>query len=126
MSTTCEPEILGEEKVIFNNQTNEEILIFSVIENNSEIAKENLKSLYRFDNTKMLSANSATELDCSFWYKYSERKPITDMLLVMIIRRSTLDSHPLGYLLENNIYDNKFLLSFDELKSMDFQIIYKD
>lgn len=125
MSTTCEPEILYQQKVIVNNKTDEDILIFSVIKNHIDILKEDLMSMYRFDMTKMLSANSAVVLDCFFWYK-DNGAPSFDTLLVMIIRRSTLDKYPLGYLIENNLYDEKFILSFDQIKSMDFQVIYKD
>lgn len=128
-SSTCDPgeEFEFEKNVIVNNQTDEDIMILSAIDSYPNLIGENLKSLYyyRHRNTKILSANNATVLNTFFWFE-DNGTPKYDTLLVMIIRRSTLDKFPFDYIIENNIYDDFLIFSYDELKSMDFQIIYKN
>lgn len=129
ISSTCDSseEFMFEKNVIVNNQTDEEIMILSAIDSYPNLLEENLASIYydRYNSTKMLSANNATVLNTNFWFN-DNGTPKFDMFLIMIIRRSTLDRHPLGYLIENNIYDDLFIFSYDELKSMNFEIIYND
>jgi len=128
MSSTCDPgfEYPFDQKVIVNNQTDEEIMIFSVIGNYPDIIEENLKSVYYSpESTKMISANSATLLYFGFPFN-NDGTPYYNMMLILIIRRSTLDKYPFNYLIENNIHDDKYLLCYDELKSMNFEFSYKD
>lgn len=112
--------------VVVVNQTDEDIMTFSLTDVYQNIMTENLETIYfyRRNSIKILPANSATQLDTPFLLDDKGIPSHNEMLLVMIIRRSTLDKYPLGYLIENNIYDDKYLLSYDELKLTNFEIIY--
>jgi len=124
MSITCNEGIMYEQQIIIlNNQTDEDIMFFSMTYPQDPSNVNDLKSIY--DCGRILSANSATTLDSKFWLG-ENGAPMHNYIQIFIIRRTTLDKHPFDYLLENNIYDDLLMFSFDELKLMDFQIIYKD
>ena len=47
-----------------------------------------------------------------------------DNIQIMIFKKNTWDKYSKEELIENNIYDKLYVLSFKELEAMDFKIVY--
>lgn len=112
--------------VILDNRTGETILYMSHMSTGSKAdCTLDMHTLYDFHGTKLVPANSAAVLDYSFSYD-EDYRPKTNVLQVVIIKKSTLDKYPIGYIIDNEIFDDMFVYDHEELDSMDFQIIYTD
>ena len=57
-------------------------------------------------------------------YNFDDYKA-NELFYLFVINKDTWDSHTLDEILHNNIYDKKFVYTYNELKAMNFQINYK-
>lgn len=104
--------------VVFVNQTDDLILVHA-----AESEESGLKSLFNSKaDSKFISPGHAEIVSNYYYYRRGEtpKKP----LILYIIKQQTLDKHTINKIYEQNIYDEKRSLSFDELIGIDFKIIY--
>lgn len=59
-------------------------------------------------------------------YPYDGKEEREHTYQFMIFKQSTLSNHTIEEIIENDIYDKLYILTYDELEAMNFVITYTD
>ena len=121
LTDSFKSDLLGEISLI--NKSDEDIY-FAFTETDKGDFK--VFNLVDFDNR--LFANSEKEIPFGFRVKVYDNDPMfynkNYRFYTFIWKKSTIDKYSWEEIQEKNIYDAKLIYTFDELKAMNFLIVY--
>lgn len=117
-------EVIRDQKVILRNLSEENIwFIGEVNYTHRQESEMDLSVLLKYGNPTFVKAKSDVFLRPISYD--SDGVCNVDNYQILIIKQSTMQKYTLGYIVENNIYDNLLIYSYEDLKAMNYQITYK-
>ncbi len=119
MATWCdEYKEEGETSVIVENKSNEKIIINS--DHFEEFVNFDASLAFFYDyRFKEISAQKKSSVSC-----YTGTLEMGYNFQIIVFKQSTLDKYTRKELADSNIYDKLYVLSYDDLKALNFHIIY--
>lgn len=122
MATTCDDSTVHYTDFILENQSNETIYVCEYQLNDKEL----LTPLYVF---RRLNKDFVKKVftDGIFIGKVGipwNSTQADDKYQIIIFKQSTMDKYTEDELVEKNIFDKRYMFTYDELKKMNFKITY--
>lgn len=128
----CGCVIDDDQNVILTNATPEKIYCFSIWVDHADPGVEHQywsdSNGYRYkidSHVVIIDPNDSINHYGNFLYinmpSRGNRHPIMGLIL---LKQETFSRYNLKYIIENNIYDVRYILTYDELKKFDFRICY--